>query len=112
MHFIIKILASALLVAAVSEIAKRSSVFAAVVASLPITSTLAFIWLYLDTGDSLKVAELSWQIIWLLIPSVAFFSVLSLALQGGMNFWLALGLAALITSACYGLTLYVMSFFQ
>jgi hypothetical protein len=37
-----------LVVAGISEIAKPSSLFGALVASLPLTSLLAFLWLYLD----------------------------------------------------------------
>lgn len=108
-YFIAKVLISALLIAAISEIAKRSSLFAALIASLPVTSILAFVWLYVDTGDSLQVADLSRQILWLVIPSLAFFWVLSWLLECALNFWLALGLAAIATSLCYGLALFLRS---
>ena len=45
---------SALIIVAVSEVAKRSSLLGAALASLPLTSLLAFVWLYLDTGDTQK----------------------------------------------------------
>jgi len=112
MHFIIKVLISAFLGAAISEVAKRSSLVAALIASLPVTSILAFIWLYVETGDTCQVAALSRQIVWLVIPSLAFFGVLFLLLEYTLNFWLALGLAAVATSACYGLALFLRSLLQ
>lgn len=112
MYFIIKILISALLVATISEMAKRSSLVAALIASLPVTSILAFIWLYVDTGDTRQVTDLSRQIVWLVIPSLVFFWTLPLLLECSLNFWLALGLAAVATSVCYGLALFMRSFLQ
>jgi uncharacterized membrane protein (GlpM family) len=112
MNFIIKVLISAFLVAAISETAKRNSLIAALIASLPVTSILAFIWLYADTGDTELITELSRQIVWLVIPSLAFFWILPLLLECALNFWLALGLAAIMTSVCYAVTLLLRSIFQ
>ena len=55
----IKIAVTAILVVAISEVAKRSSLLGAVLASIPLTSVLAMIWLYVDTGDPEKAAELA-----------------------------------------------------
>ena len=112
MHFIVKVLLSAILIAAISESAKRSTLVAALIASLPVTSILAFVWLYLDTGNTLQVAALSRQIVWLVIPSLAFFLVLSLLLESALNFWLALGVAAIATSVCYGLAIFIRTLLQ
>lgn len=54
MYFLIKTLITALIVAAVSELARRYTVWAALLASLPLTSILAFIWVYWDTKDRVK----------------------------------------------------------
>lgn len=51
-YYTLKVLISALLVVAVSEIAKRSTGFAALVASLPLISLLAFVWLHLEASPS------------------------------------------------------------
>jgi hypothetical protein len=100
-QYIVKILLTATLVIAVAEIAKRSSFWGAAVASLPLTSVLAFVWLYLDTGDSLRVAELSQSILWLVIPSLTLFLVLPLLLRHGMSFWASLGAACVATAVAY-----------
>ena len=104
-YYAIKIVISALVIVAVSEIAKRSTWMAALLASLPLTSLLAFIWLYWETGDTARIARLSLDILWLVVPSLALFIALPLALRAGWNFWLSLLGASLITAACYAVVL-------
>ena len=87
LYYLLKVAISALIVVAVAEIAKRSSLSGALVASLPLTSLLAFVWLYLDTGDTAKVSSLSTGIFWLVLPSLALFLVLPLLLRLGWGFW-------------------------
>lgn len=48
-QYIIKVLITTALVVAVSEVAKRSTLIGGLVASLPVLSLLAMIWLYIDT---------------------------------------------------------------
>lgn len=111
-YLVIKFFTSAALIVAISEIAKRYSFIAAVLASLPLTSLLAFIWLYIDTKDANKVAALSTDIMWLVLPSLAFFIVLPLALKHGVNFWLALVLASIVTALAYGVMTLLISHFK
>lgn len=101
-QYVLKIALTAVLVVAVSEIAKRSSFWAAALASLPLTSLLAFIWLYLETGDTQKVAALSQGIFWLVIPSLVLFVTLPLLLRLGWGFWLSFATACAATSVAYG----------
>src|SRR5215213_6353094 len=69
-HAIIKFSVSAAILVGVSEIAKRSSLLGGLLASLPLTSLLALIWLWQDTRDPVKVAALSTSILWLVLPSL------------------------------------------
>ena len=107
-QFLVKVLVSALLVAAVSEVARRSTLLGAVLASLPVTSLLAFIWLYRETGDAQKVAALSSDILWLVLPSLLLFALLPVLLRLGWNFWLALAASRAATALAYGATTWVM----
>ena len=52
-YLIVKAILSALIIVAVSEIAKRSPGIAALVASLPLISLLGMVWLWRDTGDTM-----------------------------------------------------------
>ncbi len=103
-YLALKFLISAAVVVAVSEIARRSSLFGALVASLPLTSLLAFVWLYRDTGDAAQVASLSASIFWLVLPSLLLFVLLPVLLRAGVGFWLSLTLSCASTAAAYGLT--------
>ena len=73
MYFTLKVLITALIVAGVSELSRRHTLMAAALASLPLTSILAFIWTYYETRDLKAVVELSGSIFWLVIPSLLFF---------------------------------------
>jgi hypothetical protein len=97
----IKVAITAIVVVAVAELAKRSSFWGALLASLPLTSLLAFVWLYLDTGDAARVASLSTGIFWLVLPSLPLFLVLPALLKAGWNFWPSLLVSCSVTAACY-----------
>jgi hypothetical protein len=100
-QYALKIILSAAVVVAVSELAKRSSFWGAVLASLPLTSLLAFVWLYIDTGDVQRVINLSNGIFWLVIPSLVLFITLPLLLRSGINFWFSLSIASAATAISY-----------
>jgi hypothetical protein len=108
-QYALKIAITAAVVVAVAEIAKRSSLWGAALASLPLTSLLAFVWLYLDTRDVERVAALSQSIFWLVIPSLLLFLLLPWLLRSGWGFWSSLGLASGLTATAYLLALWLMS---
>ena len=107
-QYAIKVGLTAIVVVAVAEIAKRSSLWGAVLASLPLTSLLAFVWLYFDTGDVGKVAALSQDIFWLALPSLPLFLVLPALLRHGWPFWPSLATACGVTVAAYLGTLFLL----
>ena len=100
-HYALKIGLSALILVAVAEVAKRSTFWAAALASLPLTSLLAFVWLYLDTGDVQKVATLAGGIFWLVLPSLLLFVLLPLLLRSGWGFWASLAVSSAATALAY-----------
>lgn len=100
-YYALKVLLSALLITLISEVAKRHSAFAALIAALPLTSILAFVWLRLDATPTERIADLAGQIFWLVIPSLILFLVLPLLLRQGLNFWLSLGLSIAATAGGY-----------
>jgi hypothetical protein len=96
-----KVAITAVLIVAISEIAKRSSFWAAVLASLPLTSILVFMWLYIETGNIDRVATLSLSIFWLVLPSLVMFLLLPLMLRAGWPFYLSLASSTIATAAAY-----------
>ena len=101
MYFLIKILLSAVIIAAVSEIGKKYTWSAAIIVSLPLTSILAFVWLYLDTRDVQKVIDLSLSTIVMTIPSIIFFIILPIMLKLKYNFSFSMVIALSFTSLTY-----------
>ncbi len=101
LYYALKVGLSAIIIVAVTEIAKRSSGFAALIAALPLTSLLAFVWLYLEGTDPARIAGLSSQIFWLVLPSLVLFLLLPLLIKQGLGFWLSLAISIAATAACY-----------
>ncbi len=101
MQLLLKVLISALIIAGVSELGKRFTPVAAVLASLPLTSILAFIWLYAETKSNQKVIDLSYGIFWMVIPSLTFFIALPWLLKKEINFYWALLIASAFTAVFY-----------
>ena len=54
LYFLTKTILTAIIIIIVSEIAKKSSLLAAIIISIPLTSLLAFIWVYWESKDTEK----------------------------------------------------------
>ncbi|MFT6836269.1 MAG: putative membrane protein (GlpM family) [Francisellaceae bacterium] len=111
MLYFYKILITSVLIVAIAEISKRSSVIAAILASLPLVSILAMLWLYIDTKNIHKVSELSHGVFWLVIPSLSFFLSLPFFLKKNWGFYLSMGSALLVTICCYFIMLMLLKQF-
>lgn len=104
----VKVILSAVVIVAIAEIAKRSTFWAAALASLPLTSVLAFVWLHVETGSAEQVATLSSGIFWLVLPSLVLFLALPMLLRAGWTFWPSLAVSAVATAAAYGAMVWVL----
>lgn len=100
-QYILKVAVSAVLVVAVAELGKRSSFWGAALASLPLTSVLAFVWMRMDRTDTEHIASLSGSIFWFVLPSLLLFVLFPVLLRAGINFWLSLLLSCAGTAAAY-----------
>ena len=110
-YYVIKIAITTILIVAISEISKRNSLIGAVLASIPLVSVLAMFWLYIDTGDSTKVSNLSSSIFWLVLPSLILFLALPVLLKLEFHFYWAIAISIGLTSLCYLLMLAVLNYF-
>lgn len=108
-YYLLKIAVTTLLIVVISEVAERSSLAGAVLASIPLISVLAMMWLYIDTKDVAKVSALSSSVFWLVIPSLALFVSLPLLLKQGLNFYLSLGVSIGLTVGCYFLMIGILN---
>lgn len=108
LYMIIKLFISAALIVAIAEVSKRSSLLGSILASLPLVSVLAMIWLYIDTKNTQAVALLSRDIFWLVIPSLILFICLPILLKHKINFYIALCIAAVLTICGYFLMVMIL----
>ena len=109
---IIKILISAILIALISEVSKRSKFFGAILASIPLVSVMAMIWLYIDTNDSLQVVQLSKSIFWLVIPSLVLFITFPIFIRLQLSFYTALSASLIAMVATYFITIAILDKFD
>ena len=100
-YLAIKALVSGVIVAAASEVARRWPGIGGLIVSLPLVSLLAFIWVWMDTRNSEKVAELAQSAFWFFLPSMPMFLVLPAMLRAGLHFWLAFLIAIAGTALLY-----------
>ena len=101
--YLIKIAITTALVVVIAEIAKRSTFVGALVASLPLISILAIIWLYIETNNTDRIIALSNSIFWLVMPSLVLFITLPILLKLGVHFYISLCIAISLTVAAYWL---------
>ena len=106
LYLLIKSAISGVLVASISELARRYPGWAGLLASLPLTSLLAMLWLYRDSGDAEQVAALARSTFWFIIPSLPLFLAFPALLRSGLGFWPALVLCVVGTLALYSLFLW------
>mgnify|MGYP000423334047 FL=1 len=107
-YYVIKTIITALIIVIVSEVAKRSTLIGALIISIPLTSLLAFIWLYFDTRDYQKVIDLSYGTILLTIPSFAFFLILPILLKMKQNFAISIIISIIGTSILYFIFVFLL----
>lgn len=108
MQFFIKMVVSALIIAIVSEVGKRYSWIAGIIASLPMISILSFLWLYIETKDMEKVVALSRSILWAVFPSLIFFVALPLFIRLTQDFYISMALAIGVMIVTYLLYIYLL----
>ena len=100
-YLIIKAALSGVIVALVSEIARRNPGAGGLLASLPLVSVLGMIWLWRDTHDALRLAAHAEATFWFVLPSLPMFLLIPLMLRTGVGFWTCLVAGCLLTMALY-----------
>lgn len=108
-YLLIKTLVTSLVIVAISELSRRFSLFAAALASLPLVSVLAFIWIYIETHDRQKLITMSYDIFWLVLPSLAFFLIFPFLLRQEIAFGWALAIACCGMAILYAFTMWLLN---
>ena len=108
MYLVVKTIITVIIIVAISEIARRSSFIAGILASIPLTSALAITWLYFDTKEVEPVVDLTNSILLLIPPSLTFFVVLPLALKK-LDFIYSIFISIIVTVLVYWLYIALLS---
>lgn len=106
-----KALISGVLVALISESARRNAALGALFASLPVLSVLGMIWLWRETGDANRLADHAEATFWYVLPSLPMFLLVPALLRRGVHFWPALSAGCVLTVVLYGVTILIAARF-
>jgi hypothetical protein len=104
----IKAALSGIIVMVVSEAARRNPGIGGLIASLPLVSIVAILWLWRDTSDVEKIATFSQATFWFVLPSLPMFLTIPAMLRHGVEFWAALALSCVLTMALYSATVWLL----
>jgi uncharacterized membrane protein (GlpM family) len=106
---VVKTLIAALVIVAVGEISKRSSsMLAAFLLALPIVSIVALVWIYLESKDKIKIADISQETFWHVIPTLPMFLLFGWMLTNNYNFYLSLFICCVLTAGLFAITQYLL----
>ena len=100
-YFLLKAALSGIIIAIVSEVARRAPGLGALIASLPLISVLGMIWLWRDTEDTARMAEHAYATFWFVLPSLPMFLAIPVMLGRGVTFWPALAIGCAMTVLLY-----------
>lgn len=104
-YYLVKLFLSAGVIVAVTEVAKRNNAAASILHSLPLTSLLAFIWLYLETRDAGLIGRHAYGTFWFVLPTLPMFLLMPWLIRKLGSFWPALAAGILGTVLLYLFTL-------
>ena len=102
-YLALKAALSGIIVATVSQIAKRYPGVGGLVASLPLVSVLGMMWLWHDTHDPDRMAAHVSGTLWFIAPSLPMFLLIPYLLKRGIAFWPSLAAGCVLTMALYAL---------
>ena len=105
LYYFIKVIISSLIIVIISEVSKSNTFLASLLGSIPTISILAILWLFYDTGDILKIQQLTTGTLLLTIPSMVFFISFPVFLKNDFNFFLSISISIGLTFLSYNIFL-------
>jgi hypothetical protein len=101
LYLALKAALSGIIVAIVSEVAKRYPGFGGLIASLPLVSVMGMMWLWRDKPDATNMAAHVQATFWFVLPSLPMFLLIPALLKAGWSFWLSLTIGCVLTIVLY-----------
>lgn len=101
LYVALKAALSGVLIAIISEVAKRYPGIGGLIASLPLVSVLGMIWLWRDKPDVENMAAHVEATFWFVLPSLPMFLIIPGLMRNGTSFWLSLVIGCAATIVLY-----------
>ena len=111
LYLAVKAALSGVIIAVVSEVARRSPALGALIVSLPLVSILGILWLWHDTGDAERIAAHAQSTFWYVLPTLPMFLVMPAMLRHGTGFWATLASCCVVTFLLYLATIWLLGRF-
>lgn len=86
----VKIFITALIIAAVTEISKKSVTVGGLIAAMPILTVICLLWFYYEKKDNIFMAEFTKSVLAGFPMTILFFIPTIYMFKKGYNFWLTL----------------------
>ena len=106
--YFVKLLISASIIVAVSEVSKYNATIGGLIKSLPLISIIALCWVYIETHDTTKVAALSTSTFWFVLPTLPMFLLFPVLLSKGAGFYTSLSVSLALMLGCYLMTIAIL----
>jgi hypothetical protein len=101
LYLAVKAALSGIVIAVVSEVARRSLILGALIVSLPLVSILGILWLWRDTGNVECIAAHAQSTFWYVLPTMPMFLLMPAMLRHGIGFWSTLATCSAFTFILY-----------
>ena len=108
LYLAVKAALSGVIVAVVSEVARRSPTLGALIVSLPLVSILGILWLWNDTSDAERIAAHAQSTFWYVLPTLPMFLLMPAMLRHGIGFWQTLAACCMLTFILYLATIWTL----
>ena len=109
--YALKVLISAMIIVAVSEVSKMNATLGALIKSLPLISLLSILWIYHDTKNISIISTLSTSTFWLVLPTLPLFLILPYLLNHKVGFYTSLSVSLAIMVCLYVITALILKRF-
>ncbi|KIL43180.1 DUF3147 family protein [Jeotgalibacillus campisalis] len=92
MFIVMKIVASAIVIGAVTEISRRFPSYGGVIAALPLVSLLSIIWLYVQGEQAAVLSKFALGVLWGFPATAVLLLIVYFALQHSVHLFVSIGL--------------------
>ena len=99
--FCVKVIITAIVIVAVSEIGKTNTFLGALLASIPLVSTLGMLWMHIEGTEASRIMGHATGVFWLVLPSLPMFLLLPWMMNKGAHFYTSLAVSLGLTIVLY-----------